>query len=334
MLYNTDMKLPESLEILRSACHEIEGCEFEVVDKNSGFLARVQINGRAFYPSAAKIPIFPINSSNAAELVNDKSYTNYILKSAGLSVTDGEAFLVKGDHKKFGMAGIDDALLYAERVGYPVFAKPNRSSHGRLADICYTENDLREHVQEIARVDYVACVQRLYNKREFRVFCLNGKVVFGYERIKPTISGNGKSSIRDLISSINEKTDFDTQRIDLLSKKLANELAEKSLTLDDILTANQTIEVSAAANIARGGEISNITFDGWSDQINEAVQFISNDIGLNVFGIDYFAEDISGSDFCIIEVNHNPSLKGISSVDKSLAISIWVQILRKWSSSL
>lgn len=327
-------KLPETLELLKEAVEATDGCSFELVDTYSCRLAKVAAGDKVFYPSAVKIPIYPLNSSNAAELVTDKAYTNLILDRLDIARTEGEYFYARPGSEQYQLSDISKALAYANSIGYPVFCKPNRGAFGNLADVCFEDSQLAQMAKEIAKNDYLFHVQKVYTGREFRAFCVDGEIQFGYERLQPIVAGDGVKTIEELIDEINKKTEYDIQRVKLDNNFLTNILTEKDLKLSSVLQEGEKLQVSAAANIARGGQINELIKDNFSPTLIKLAEKINKEFNIRVFGIDYFASSFSGEDAVVIEINQNPSLKGIAKVDRQFAIGVWKGILEKFRDGL
>jgi len=323
--------LPENLQLLADAILQYEGAEFELIDDGTSLLGKVTVNGRVFYPSAVKVPTHPLNSANAAFLVNDKAFTYTLLDRAGVARTEGRHFYARAHPERYGMPGIPEAHAYAAVLGYPVFMKPNQGAFGYLADVCFNEAEITKQAEAIAVGDHVFHMQRAYVMPEFRVFCIDGEVIFGYERTRPTVVGDGFLSIRDLIKQINSRAEYDVQMI-ANNNYLAHRLATKGYNVDTILPAGEALSISAAANISRGGEVSNLITSDFPPALVELATRIHSEFNIRLYGIDFFASSFSGTDVNVIEINQNPSLKGVSTVDYDFAISVWHQILKKFAS--
>lgn len=323
--------LPESLRLLAVAASQTPDCTFELVDDASKFLAKVTIAGKHFYPSAAKIPVYPLNSSNSAELVTDKAYTNLLIDRLGIDRTSSSYFYIRENSEKYGLPGVKEAKQFCEKIGYPVFCKPNRGSHGNLADVCFDKDQLEILAHRISQEDHIFHVQKFYRSAEFRIYCLDGEIVFGYERQAPCVQGNGVSTVLGHINEINSAVDFDSQKIDPQNNYLNAQLNHNQLTLDDVLPNTLTLQLSAAANIARGGDISEIVRDSFSEKLMTLAVLVHQEFNLRVCAVDFFADSMDSNEVTVIEINHNPSLKGIAKIDEGFAIAVWQKILTKYA---
>jgi len=327
---STPKPLPENLQLLAAAVLQFDGAEFELIDDGTSLLGKVTVNGRVFYPSAVKVPTHPLNSANAAFLVNDKAFTYTLLDRAGVARTEGRHFYARAHPERYGMPGIPEAHAYAAVLGYPVFMKPNQGAFGYLADVCFNEAEITKQAEAIAVGDHVFHMQRAYVMPEFRVFCIDGEVIFGYERTRPIVVGDGDLSVRDLIKQVNSRAEYDIQMI-TNNNLLAFSLAAKGYTVDTVLPEGEELSISAAANIARGGEVTNLITSDFPPALVELSATVHREFNIRLCGIDFFASSFTADDVTVIEVNQNPSLKGISTVDYDFAISVWHQILKKFA---
>src|SRR5262245_3116 len=104
------------------------GATFEDLDNGAGYLFRVSKGSRSLVAGAGSVCSFPINSATAFTLSRDKAHTKTVLIAAGLPVIPGGLFFA---HKRrAGLRGpgreAEDARAFAEKLGYPVFVKPNQ----------------------------------------------------------------------------------------------------------------------------------------------------------------------------------------------------------------
>jgi len=77
--------------------------------------------------------------------------------------------------------------------------------------------------------------------RDYRVLYLDGEILIAYERIPPTIIGDEKNTIKNLI-----KTNFPT----INQKKVEHYLETQGINTETILEKNKTLPLLPTANIA------------------------------------------------------------------------------------
>ena len=77
--------------------------------------------------------------------------------------------------------------------------------------------------------------------RDYRVLYLDEEILVAYERIPPTITGNGENTIKNLI-----ETSFPT----INQKKIEHYLETQEINTESILEKNKTLSLLPTANIA------------------------------------------------------------------------------------
>jgi rimK-like ATP-grasp domain superfamily len=77
--------------------------------------------------------------------------------------------------------------------------------------------------------------------RDYRVLYLDGEILVAYERIPPTITGDGENTIKNLI-----ETNFPT----INQKKVEHYLETQGVNTEAILGKNKALSLLPTANIA------------------------------------------------------------------------------------
>lgn len=325
------MELPLPLEILRQACERF-GYRFTVVDEFSGYLATVSDGERHFLAGTGKLTPFPLNRATVHRVCGDKAFTRDILQKEGFAMPRGGAFFIREDVNGLRPSGrgTDEALRFAEELGYPVFVKPHARAHGLGCAIISDEKALRAHLQTLAQSSLMAIVEEVVLKPEYRIFVVNGEVQFVYRRCHPEIVGDGQRSIEALVRDFNEYNVLDKRtQIDMDSDFLRFIFEQKKYSKESILSPGEKLQISSQSNLAGGGMIADYREDvspevqAWIDRLDKAFP------GLAVFGVDVFADEVDDPEtFMIIEMNSNPSFNGIWNLGKREKVfSIWQKML-------
>ena len=323
--------LPLIISILDEACSSF-GYSFNNLDDNSNMIFSVSNGKKTFFSSVSGI--YPLNPSSNSKLVKDKVWTSMFLRSKGYKVPSGNHFFTIPNYLAFDTSGkeIEDALVFADSIGYPVFVKPNSCSQGLFAEIDYSPQEVRDHFDQISEVDHIAIVQEKITGLEYRIFVSNGEPQFAYSKSACKIIGNGKQNVLSLIDIVNQNIQKTNNQINPSSIYLKNHLAEQGLSLNSFLKIGEELKVSSKKNLSAGGEIIDYT-ENFSDLTIDWAKELVNCLGLGVVGIDVFVQDsINKPDgFTIIEVNNNPGLSGIYKLGKKEKVmDIWKKILETY----
>jgi len=111
--------------LLREICEE-EGLECWI-EPDYGFIGYVEhSNGKRFFFRNWNLNVNPLGS---VEICKDKDYTATLLRRFGFLVPEGKVFFSDALNAKIEKKrSKNDALLYAENLGYPLIIKPNELS--------------------------------------------------------------------------------------------------------------------------------------------------------------------------------------------------------------
>lgn len=312
---------PKSLAILRDACAR-EGVGFTFVDTFSGWIARIAKGDKGFLAGAAGFGLYPINRAASFAVARDKAFTHFLLRSAGFSVPEGEHFFLKERPLYLRPPGRErtDALAYAAKLsdGYerPLVAKPNAGKGAKLVTFVSGEADLRAALDAIAAEDEIALVQGFVDEPEFRLFLLDGEIVFAYAKARAEIVGDGKTPIAALT--------------DARSAFLARQLASHGLTLESTLGPGRTLAVDFVSNISANGRFAG--FIEPSEALRDWATRLAKTVSLRVTGIDVFSRSrlVDPADIIITDVNGSPNLGTLYDLGyQDLVFDVWSTILKK-----
>ena len=196
--------LPKTVELARDAAERL-GWGFRVLDPEYGHLFEVDDGERSRVLIGA---LSPLNDSVASRLAADKYFTAQLLERAGLRVPATERCLMPGyfDREKYeSKAGPEPGLEFARRHGYPVVVKPLRGSSGRHVVLAHDDDELRAALEPAWERHGLAVVQEPIPTPDLRLDFLDGEYLLGYERAPIRITGDGRSTIRDLVTRLDRR---------------------------------------------------------------------------------------------------------------------------------
>ncbi len=243
-------------------------------------------------------------SAIAEGIASDKDLTKSLLSSCGVPVPEGRI-----------VDSPEEAWEAAQDIGLPVVVKPSDGNHGRGVTL-----DLRrrEDIEAAYHVAYPegsdVIVERFIPGDEHRLLVVDGKVVAAARGEVVSITGNGRSTVSELIDSqINSdprrgyEEEYPLDLIDVATDpKVQLELQRQELTADSVPAAGQPIVVQ------RNGNVAVDCTDDVHPEVAYIAQLAARVVGLDIAGIDLVAQDISRplqeQGGAIVEVNAGPSL--------------------------
>lgn len=246
----------------------------------------------------------------AVELACDKEGTKTILRDAGIPVPRGTVIHYFNE--------LEEAI---EAVGgYPIVIKPLDGNHGRGITINVTSWEEAEAAYDFASEaskTRSVIIERYYQGNDHRLLVVKGKLVAVAERIPAHVTGDGRSTISELI----DKTNRDPARGEghdnvltkiVLDKTAIDVLKRQDYDLDTVLKEGDRAYLRATANLSTGGIAIDRTDEIHPENIWLAER-LTKIIGLDIAGIDMVTPDIRKPlrevDGVVVEVNAAPGFR-------------------------
>ncbi|HEY9709507.1 MAG TPA: acetate--CoA ligase family protein [Oculatellaceae cyanobacterium] len=215
-----------------------------------------------------------------------------------------------------------EALVVAEKIGYPVAIKPV-AGHKGIGVTAEVQNQEEVKFAYGRAVDAIpenqateVIVEKSIKGADFRLLCVNGRFVAATERRPASVVGDGHSTIADLIDRENRKpARIDTPTSPLgkiqCDESMERYLDEQGLSTDSVIEKNRTVYLRKVANLSAGGLSIDATHAVHPDNIILA-QDVAQHFRLTCLGIDVIAESLAkswkSSEFAIIEINAAPGI--------------------------
>jgi D-alanine-D-alanine ligase-like ATP-grasp enzyme len=184
-------------------------------------------------------------------------------------------------------------------------------SLGILVVKVYEKAEYYQVAEKILQTQSGLIVERFYSGNDFRVLAFDNEVIAAYQRIPLSVTGDGKSTILELLKEKQEKLSKKGEKmlIDLEDFRIHQKLQRQNLTFDTVLSPDALIYLLDNANLSNGGHSVDFTDSIHPDYQKLAIN-ITKDLGLRLAGVDILTDDITKplGDYTIIEVNSAPGL--------------------------
>lgn len=299
------------------ACAEF-GLAFDDLDGGSGLLFRVSSKTRSQHFGAGRCSWYPQNSATATTLASDKYFANRILEDAGIATLGGEYFFLRERHRAHRPAGHerDDAFAYFSKLDGSAFVKPLTGSRGDFAQAIHDEAELDRYLRNVSHYYDAILMQPIVVGAEYRIFLLDGEIVYSARKSPPSLSGDGVHSIRQLLAAHDAA---------LLARGLSaiDAAAIPVSALDIVLAPGEQQEIPGRMNLSAGGHM--VLESPRSDNALATAKKAVHALGLRVAAVDLFTEiDGKTHEIRIIEVNSNPSIRLLEELERAdLILRIW-----------
>jgi cyanophycin synthetase len=238
-----------------------------------------------------------------------KHFAKEVLRRAGLSVPAGGMFETS---RPF------EALAVAAEIGYPLVVKPCQGVNGDQVHLNLESADQLESAvasMHAARGNIEAVAEEYFSGVDVKVFVTRRGDYAALHREPPSVSGDGKSTLRELIDAESaRRKEPDISRLAPINADhiAVAYLAKHGLTFDSVPAAGARITVRPNANIGTGGISEDCTERVHPALIELARTALAAFPGLPYAGIDFQLKDLraepTADSYRLLELNALPSL--------------------------
>ena len=251
----------------------------------------------------------PTTSFIAGNIANDKYLTHLLYDDANLPTP--ETYLA-------------DDLQTAQQLAQSLFSKgkkvvlkPLDAAHGHGVSVGIIGSDTLDSAYENAKLysESVLVQEHLEDKVDLRLTCIDHKFVAGLVRLPAQVTGDGQSTVEELINQENKSDKRgEKYRKALNVINLEKAAAYLGKTINSVPSEGEIVSVIGTANLGTGGKTIDITDNtpSWLVELAEKASKVSN---LPVCGVDFLVNKQPARqdrqqdlDVKIIEINKCPAL--------------------------
>ena len=281
-----------------------------------------------------------LNPVGASDTAKDKDYANLFIQRLGYPVVpDSKTFFSKkwaqaiGAHRRT----IDDAYVYAKRLGFPVVVKPNSGSQGSGVAIAHNRREFYRTMRAAFKLDRVALVQRPVRGCDYRLVVIDNEVISAYERIPLHIVGDGKASIRCLLE-LKQRQFVAAKRgtcIKTDDPRIAEKLKRQRLSFRSVPRLGEQVFLLDNANLSSGGDARDVTAIV-NPAFRELAVRLTRDMNLRLCGVDIMIDGriqeppVPGK-YWVLEINAAPGLDHYAKTGKAqekIVEELYTKVLR------
>jgi cyanophycin synthetase len=243
----------------------------------------------------------------AVDVAGDKDETKQLLQDAGIPVPKGTIIKSQVDLPKA-----------IESIGFPLVLKPLDGHQGKGITVgIRTQEEAVEALEVASAYSPEVIVEQCIGGYDFRVLVVNYKFVAATRRKAAAVTGDGQSTIRQLVDRVNEDPAraeghsgvLTTIKIDSITEGI---LEHKGFTLDSVLKEGEVLYLKRTANLSTGGTATDVTDSVHPDNIKMSER-IARIIGLDICGIDIATPGLDTpmrtNGGAVLEVNAAPGLR-------------------------
>lgn len=243
----------------------------------------------------------------SADISSNKQFTKFLLSENQIPVPYGKVVFSE-----------ISAQMVSKQIGLPVVIKPFDANQGKGVHLNLNKkNEIIAAFKDAAKYSNGIIVEQYISGRDYRVLVVGGKVSAVAERLPALVTGDGKHTIEELVTIINEDPRRGEQHEKALTKIRLDDVTDKFLKLNDMTresvpAAGQVVKLRGNANLSTGGTSVDRTDLIHPDNADIAIR-AADAIGIDIAGIDIVTEDISKSMYetggAVVEVNTAPGIR-------------------------
>lgn len=297
-----------------------EICEEKNINQETlsyGWIRKLSKNGKSHFLMRYQ---FDLNSSISHNIADDKYATYEVLKDKNIPTIPHKMIFNpitrSGYYDKKFLNEIDNIL---KENNYKVVVKANDSCKGKDVFYCSTRNEVEETIEKLFKEknDTLSICPYLDIDFEYRAIYLCGEIIYIYKKKKPYVIGNGKSTVKELISKRNESEII----VDL----------DKNLDLEYVPKENEEVTISWKHNLSSGAEPLKVDEnDKYLNEIKEVAKKAGNAINISFASVDVALTNTGK--VVVMEINASVCMNRFSEVfenGKQIAKEIYSKAIDK-----
>lgn len=214
----------ETVELIYEVCKELN---IKVEELSYGWIYKLTKDGKIRYIGRKS---FDINNVESSTIASDKYATYEVLKSQNIPIIEHKIIFDPNKRKDYMTKEEIINIISSEFKGRrKIVVKPNIGETGKDVFCCDSIEEIEKIVKELLKNNSSISICPYYDiKNEYRVFYLRGEVLLIYKKIKPFVIGDGKSSLKELVSKLNlPKNDVVEENLSKLDLNYIPENKEK-----------------------------------------------------------------------------------------------------------
>ncbi|OSM42643.1 hypothetical protein BCY76_013245 [Nesterenkonia sp. PF2B19] len=243
-------------------------------------------------------------------ITGNKQLTRRFLQAAGAAVPEGRLFQPEE---------LEDAVQFAEDLGYPVVVKPvaGKSGQGVVAGIL-SRTGVEWAAAQISHLDPADSrfiVEDHVPGADYRIYVAYGAVLSVVLRRPANVTGDGVRSVAELVVAKNHQRRHNPHtrtRLIRCDSSSTYQLERQQASWDYVPAPDETVWLASAANISQGGDSTEVLPETHPSILDSAVRAVDAIPGLNQAGVDFLVPDhrrpLESQSGGICEINTTPAL--------------------------
>ena len=246
-------------------------------------------------------------SAIAESIAQDKELTKKLLHAAGVPVPLGRPVVDQ-----------EDAWHAAQEIGLPVVIKPRDGNQGKgVAVNLKTKEEVMQGFINASQFSDEILLESYLHGSDYRLLVVGNRLIAAARREPPTVIGDSKSSIFELVEKVNSDPKRGDGHATSLTKIKFDDIAkarlkEQGFDASSVPTKGTRVSLRNNANLSTGGTATDVTDDVHPEVAARAIA-AAQTVGLDICGVDIVCESVlhplEEQKGGIVEVNAAPGLR-------------------------
>jgi cyanophycin synthetase len=224
-----------------------------------------------------------LNDINSIDLCNSKSDTSKLLQNYNIPVPK---FVIWDSS-----ISRENNIREINKLKFPLVVKPNNGSYGNNVFLNLNNiNQVLDKIDYLLNINKKIIIEEQVDGENYRIMVLNNNIIDIIHRNKPTIIGDNKHTIKELINNYNtiqrKNKEHSIKNIDY------SLIDTQGLNLESIPIKGQKIIISNVCNYHNGSKLTRIPIQNVHPDNLEMFKKINKAMNLNLSGIDYMSPNI------------------------------------------
>ncbi|MCB1326788.1 MAG: N-acetylglutaminylglutamine synthetase [Leptospiraceae bacterium] len=270
------------------------GIGVEILDAEGGYFA-LTLGSRRI---VCRESLTELTTAIALSRCDDKAVTRRLLEQSDLRVPN---------QTKAGSAEHNRRFLETHGL---IVVKPARGEQGRgIAVRIQTEEAMEAAIEEALNHCETVLLEQYVEGQDLRIIVIDGQVAAAAIRLPPVLSGTGRHSVRQLLAKYNRRRRAATggESSVPLDGETERCVREAGYGFDDVLPEGVQIRARHTANLHTGGTIQDVTA-ALNPELAQVAVRAAVAIEIPLVGMDLLVNDVTGTDYVVIEANERPGL--------------------------
>lgn len=254
-----------------------------------------------------------INESKYIQIADDKEQSSLLMKDIGIPIP--EEILLKDVRKYTDQDLLKEIVRFSKQVGFPLISKPLNGRQGNNLIKIESKDEIVNASKMIMDLKDDVIIQEYLKHNEVRIVVLDGEIIQAYKRFGPSIVGDDKKSIFNLIEDKNAyfKNNGRNTIVSVDDPQVQMIIADLGYSNRSIPEKGKGIPLSFGRNLSKGGEYEFIE-NKIRPKFHKILREMSLATNLRLVGFDLFIIKEIGlikdkTDIVFIEYNGSPDME-------------------------